>query len=202
MRYRTYLLFGPPGSGKGTQGKTLGSIPRFYHCPCGDVFRSIDTRTKVGKAFLEYSSKGQLVPDEITVELWQEAIGAAVDAHKFKPDIDILVLDGIPRNVSQSGIMDEMIDVEKVFHLSCPSRDTLFSRLKKRALKDNRLDDANEEVIRRRLETYEQESKPVLSYYAKDRVSVVDATQPPAKVLFDILAVVNGMDGQHESAAV
>jgi adenylate kinase len=202
MKYRTYLLFGPPGSGKGTQGKTLGSIPRFYHCPCGDVFRSIDTRTKVGKAFLEYSSKGQLVPDEITVELWQEAIAAAVDAHKFKPDIDILVLDGIPRNVSQSKIMDEMIDVEKVFHLSCPSRDTLFLRLKKRALKDNRLDDANEEVIRRRLETYEQESKPVLSYYKKERVSVVDATQPPAKVLFDILAVVNGMDGQHESAAV
>jgi adenylate kinase len=202
MKYRTYLLFGPPGSGKGTQGKTLGSIPRFYHCPCGDVFRSIDTRTKVGKAFLEYSSKGQLVPDEITVELWQEAIAAAVDAHKFKPDIDILVLDGIPRNVSLSKIMDEMIDVEKVFHLSCPSRDTLFLRLKKRALKDNRLDDANEEVIRRRLETYEQESKPVLSYYKKERVSVVDATQPPAKVLFDILAVVNGMDGQHESAAV
>jgi adenylate kinase len=202
MKYRTYLLFGPPGSGKGTQGKTLGSIPRFYHCPCGDVFRSIDTRTKVGKAFLEYSSKGQLVPDEITVELWQEAIAAAVDAHKFKPDIDILVLDGIPRNVSQSKIMDEMIDVEKVFHLSCPSRDTLFLRLKKRALKDNRLDDANEEVIRRRLETYEQESKPVLSYYKKERVSLVDATQPPAKVLFDILAVVNGMDGQHESAAV
>ena len=70
MKYKTYILFGPPGSGKGTQGKTLGSIPRFYHCPCGDVFRSIDTRTKVGKAFLEYSSKGQLVPDEITVELW------------------------------------------------------------------------------------------------------------------------------------
>jgi adenylate kinase len=202
MKYRTYLLFGPPGSGKGTQGKTLGSIPRFYHCPCGDVFRSIDTRTKVGKAFLEYSSKGQLVPDEITVELWQEAIAAAVDAHKFKPDIDILVLDGIPRNVSQSKIMDEMIDVKKVFHLSCPSRDTLFLRLKKRALKDNRLDDANEEVIRRRLETYEQESKPVLSYYKKETVSLVDATQPPAKVLFDILAVVNGMDGQHESAAV
>ena len=69
MRYNTFILFGAPGSGKGTQGKTLGTIPRFFHCACGDVFRSIDTRTKVGKAFLEYSSKGQLVPDEITVEL-------------------------------------------------------------------------------------------------------------------------------------
>src|SRR5437773_3687592 len=97
MRYKTFILFGAPGSGKGTQGKTLGSIPRFFHCPCGDVFRSIDTRTEVGKAFLEYSSKGQLVPDEITVELWKEAIDAAVEAHKFKPDIDTLVLDGIPR---------------------------------------------------------------------------------------------------------
>ena len=60
MKYQTFLLFGAPGSGKGTQGKTLGTIPRYYHCACGDVFRSIDTRTKVGKAFLEYSSKGQL----------------------------------------------------------------------------------------------------------------------------------------------
>jgi adenylate kinase len=202
MKYRTFILFGAPGSGKGTQGKTLGSIPRFYHCPCGDVFRSIDTRSKVGKAFLEYSSKGQLVPDEITVELWKEAIDAAVDGHKFKPDIDILVLDGIPRNVNQAEIMEEMIDVEKVFHLSCPNRETLFHRLKKRALKDNRLDDANEQVIQRRLETYEHESKPVLGYYSKDRIATVDATQPPAKVLFDILASVNGVDGQHEPAAV
>ena len=202
MKYKTYLLFGAPGSGKGTQGKTLGSIPRFYHCPCGDVFRSIDTRTKVGKAFLEYSSKGQLVPDEITVELWKEAIDAAVDGHQFKPDIDTLVLDGIPRNVNQAKIMEAMIDVEKVFHLSCPNRETLFSRLKKRALKDNRLDDANEEVIQRRLAIYDEESKPVLSYYSKECVSVIDATQPPAKVLFDILASVNGLDGKHEPATV
>jgi adenylate kinase len=199
-KYRTFLLFGAPGSGKGTQGKTLGTIPRFYHCPCGDVFRSIDTRTKVGKAFLEFSSKGQLVPDDITVELWKEAIDAAVDSHKFKPDIDILVLDGIPRNLGQAKIMENMIDVQKVFHLSCPNRETLFARLKKRALKDNRLDDANEQVIQHRLEIYEQESKPVLAHYPKEKIAMVDATQPPAKVLLDILASVN--DGAYESAAV
>jgi len=202
MKYKTFLLFGAPGSGKGTQGKTLGSIPRFFHCPCGDVFRSIDTRTKVGQAFLEYSSKGQLVPDDVTVQLWKVAIEAAVDAHKFKPDIDILVLDGIPRNIGQAKIMDEMIAVEKVFHLSCPNRETLFTRLKKRALKDNRLDDANEQVIQRRLDIYESESKPVLDYYPKDCVTVVDAMQAPSKVLFDILASVNGVDEHHESAAV
>jgi adenylate kinase len=201
-KYRTFILFGAPGSGKGTQGKTLGTIPRFYHCPCGDVFRSIDTRSKVGKAFLQYSSKGQLVPDEVTVELWKEAIDDAVEARKFKPDIDILVLDGIPRNVNQAKIMEEMIDVEKVFHLACPNRETLYVRLRKRALKDNRLDDANDEVIKRRLDIYEQESKPVLTHYPKDCITVVDAMQPPSKVLFDILGSLNGIDGEHPPAAV
>ena len=203
MRYRTHLLFGPPGSGKGTQGKILGSIPRFFHCACGDVFRSIDTRTPVGRAFLEYSSKGQLVPDEITVELWKAQIDAAVNSHVFKPDIDILVLDGIPRNVGQARIMDDLIDVQKVFHLSCPNRDALFARLKKRALKDNRLDDANEEVIQRRLALYETESKPVLGYYGPERITTIDATEPPAKVLLHILESVNdGANGSHEPAAV
>jgi adenylate kinase len=202
MKYRTHLLFGPPGSGKGTQGKILGSIPRYFHCACGDVFRSIDTRTQIGRAFLDYSSKGELVPDEITVQLWKARIDAAVDAHSFKPDIDVLVLDGIPRNVGQAKIMDELIDVQKVFHLSCPNRDALFTRLKKRALKDNRLDDANEEVIKRRLAAYETESKPVLGYYGEARVTCIDATQPPAKVLLHILESVNGVNGQHEPATV
>ncbi len=201
MKYHTYVLFGAPGSGKGTQGRTLGSIPRFYHCACGDVFRTLDTRTKVGRAFLDYSSKGHLVPNEITVELWKAHIDAAVEGHEFKPDIDVLVLDGIPRNVAQAKIMDTMIDVQKVFHLSCPNRDALYTRLKKRALKDNRLDDANEDVIYRRLETYETESKPVLEYY-RDRVQVIDATDSPARVLFNILGTVSDGDGTHESEAV
>jgi adenylate kinase len=93
-----------------------------------------------------------------------------------------------------------MIDVKKVFHLACPDRETLFYRLKKRALKENRLDDANEEVIQRRLDIYENESRPVLSHYPKELVTVVDATQPPAKVLLDILKSVN--DGVYEPAAV
>jgi adenylate kinase len=202
MKYKTYLLFGPPGSGKGTQGKTLGTIPRFFHCACGDVFRSIDTRTTVGRAFLEYSSKGELVPDEITVQLWKARIDAAVDGHQFKPDIDTLVLDGIPRNVGQARIMDRLIDVQKVFHLSCPNREALYMRLKKRALKDNRLDDANEEVIKRRLATYEEESKPVLGYYGTERITCIDATQPPAKVLLHVLESMNGVNGEHESATV
>ena len=58
-KYRSVLVFGPPGSGKGTQGRALGTLPGFFHCACGDVFRSIDVHTELGAAFLSYSSKGQ-----------------------------------------------------------------------------------------------------------------------------------------------
>ena len=186
-RFRTVLIFGAPGSGKGTQGKALGSVPRFYHCACGDVFRQIDTRTKLGQAFLSYSSRGELVPDEVSIELWQESIRKNVDSFRFKPDLDRLVLDGIPRNVNQARLMEAHIQVEKVFHLSCPDRAQLVARLKKRALRDNRLDDANESVIRHRLETYEAETKPVLAYYGSDVVQEIDATATPARVLWEIL---------------
>ena len=187
-KYRTYLIFGAPGSGKGTQGLTLGTIPGFFHCACGDVFRSIDTRTPLGQAFLEYSSKGQLVPDEITVELWRVRIQHCVDAHEFKPEIDFLVLDGIPRNIQQAELLGPFLDVRKVFHLSCPDRSKLVTRLKKRALKDNRLDDANEEVIHKRLETYERESKPLLDHYGPDLTVQIDATEPPLIVLNKIVS--------------
>jgi adenylate kinase len=190
MKYSTYLIFGAPGSGKGTQGKILGAIPRFFHFACGDVFRALDTRTPLGQAFLEYSSRGELVPDDLTVKLWQARIADMVRSHMFKPDIDSLVLDGIPRNAGQAKIMDSIIDVKKVFHLTCPDRPALIARLKKRALKENRFDDANEEVIRRRLITYDKESKPVLAHYGASMIEEIDATQPPVKVALDILKVV------------
>ncbi len=192
-RYNTLLIFGAPGSGKGTQGKALGSVPRFFHCACGDVFRSLDTRTKLGQAFLAYSSKGELVPAEITVELWQVQIEHAVSAHRFKPDLDYLVLDGIPRSVEQARLMKAHIDVKKVFHLSCANRKELVTRLKKRALKDNRLDDANDAIINSRLDIYEAESKPVLDYYGPDLVQTIDATQAPVRVLLEVLQTVTGL---------
>jgi adenylate kinase len=190
--YRSYLVFGAPGSGKGTQGKALGSVPRFFHCACGDVFRSMDTRTKVGQAFIYYSSRGELVPDEICIELWKESITNAVEGHRFKPELDALLLDGIPRNLKQAKLMKSLIEVKKVFHLSCPDRAQLVERLRKRALKENRLDDANEAVIRKRLETYEAETKPVLDSYRPELIHTIDATQPPARVLWEILGLITG----------
>ena len=192
-RYNTILIFGAPGSGKGTQGKALGSVPRFFHCACGDVFRSLDTRTKLGQAFLAYSSRGELVPAEITVELWKVQIDYAVNAHRFKPELDYLVLDGIPRSIEQARLMKALIKVKKVFHLSCANRKELVTRLKKRALKDNRLDDANEAIIHHRLDTYEAESQPVLDYYGPDLVQTIDATQAPVKVLLEILQTVTAL---------
>ncbi len=187
MKYKTILIFGAPGSGKGTQGTALGSLPRFYHCACGDVFRSIDTRTLIGQEFLKYSSKGELVPDELTVRLWENHIKSVIRMGYFKPDIDYLVLDGIPRVVNQADLMTELIDVRKVFHLTCPDREQIFFRLKKRAIKENRLDDASDEVVRRRLETYERDSKPILDYYGPEIVQTIDAQQTPAEVMLEIL---------------
>lgn len=194
-RFKTFLIFGAPGSGKGTQGLVLGAVPRFYHCACGDVFRSLDTRTKLGQEFVKFSARGELVPDDLTVQLWNAQIWNKVEAHVFKPDIDFLILDGIPRNVVQARLMEEYIDVLHVFHLSCPNREELHRRLRKRALKDNRHDDASEVVITRRLATYEQESKPILEYYPPEIVRDIDASQPPAKVLLDVLSVVTNLDG-------
>ncbi|MFO1484895.1 MAG: nucleoside monophosphate kinase [Verrucomicrobiaceae bacterium] len=197
-RFRTLLILGAPGSGKGTQGKVLGSIPRFHHLACGDVFRSLDTRTTLGQKFVEYSSRGELVPDDVTVQLWRANIKQRVDSHNFKPEIDFLVLDGIPRNVEQAKYMEEDIEVLRVFHLSCPDRTELARRLRKRALKDNRFDDANESVIQNRFATYEAETKPILDYYAGDRIVQIDASQAPAKVLYDILAGVMTLDAWKE----
>lgn len=193
QRFRTFLMFGAPGSGKGTQGKVLGTIPRFHHMACGDVFRSLDTRTDLGQEFVAFSSRGQLVPGETTVKLWRANIHDRVKTHMFKPDIDFLVLDGIPRNEEQARFMETDIEVLQVFHLSCPDRTELARRLRKRALKDNRFDDASDDVIQKRIRLYEEESKPILEYYSsgiyanRKMVTEVNATQAPAKVFYDVL---------------
>jgi len=189
-RFRTVLLFGAPGSGKGTQGKILGTIPGYYHCACGDVFRNIDVSSELGKIFYDYSSRGALVPDDVTVRIWKEAIDGSVATGIYRPKRDLLVLDGIPRTAEQAQIMDEHIDVLKVIHLMCNDEQAMFDRLRRRALRENRHDDADEKVIRNRWQVYEDETAPVLEHYPKDRIADIDAVQSPAAVLRDILQVV------------
>ena len=187
MKYHTILLFGAPGAGKGTQGKILGTIPNFFHCACGDVFRSLKTDSDIGRTFIEYSSRGDLVPDGPTVELWRYFIEGCTKTGRFHPKEDTLVLDGIPRNVAQAEMLQDTLNVKAIFYLRCTKTERLVHRLQRRALKENRLDDANLHVIRTRLKTYERESKPVLDFYGKKILHRINADQSPAKVLVDIL---------------
>lgn len=189
-RYRAILLFGAPGAGKGTQGKILGQVPNFVHYSCGDAFRSLRVDSPLGRVFVEYASKGQLVPDEPTIELWKQSIQGLTATGRFNPDADTLLLDGIPRNPRQVELMADLIDVKAIFNLFCPQVDKLVGRLQRRALKENRLDDANVDVIRARLETYKRETRAVLECYPDTIIHQIDSTQEPLLVLLDILRVV------------
>ena len=190
MKYRTILMFGAPGSGKGTQGKILGTIPNFFHCACGDVFRSLHPESPLGKTFIAYSSRGQLVPDAPTVELWRQFIDVSTKTGRFHPAGDTLVLDGIPRNVAQAEMLGDALNVAALFFLVCADQKNLVTRLQRRAIKENRLDDANLDVIRDRLNIYEQETKPVLKFYGKKVVRRINADETPARTFLNILKYV------------
>ena len=189
-RYRTILLFGPPGAGKGTQGKILGSIPGFLHVASGDVFRSLDPASELGKIFADYSSRGALVPDDLTVKMWEEHTRNLTAEGKYTPSSELLMLDGIPRNLNQARLMDEHIQVLSLIHLGCEDEDAMVNRLSRRAIKENRVDDAREDVIRHRLKVYEQETQPLIDYYSASLVNVVDALGTPAEVLQQVLKLV------------
>jgi adenylate kinase len=191
MKIRTILLFGAPGSGKGTQGKILGSIPSFYHFSCGELFRNLTPDTDLGKIFLDYSSRGQLVPDEPTIRLWQHTIQSSEHSGRFNRKTDTLVLDGIPRDIQQAQMLKDLVNVRHVFYLCCADMKKLVGRLQRRALRENRLDDANIKVIRQRLQTYERETRPVLEFYGPKLVRTIDSTETPINVLREILGVLD-----------
>lgn len=190
QRYQTVLLFGAPGSGKGTQGKILGHVPGFYHLSCGEVFRTLDVNSELGRTFVEYSSKGLLVPDDVTVKMWHQNMHARTVLSDYKPNVDLLVLDGIPRNANQAKLLQKHLDVLCIIHLVCPDKEEMIKRLRRRALKENRIDDAREDVIRKRWEVYERETYPVLASYPQEIVQEVNAMGSPARVLEHILECV------------
>jgi adenylate kinase len=192
MKYKTYLLFGAPGSGKGTQGKVLGAIPGFVHVASGDLFRGLDPKSELGKTFREYADRGQLMPDDFTVRLWADHMQRLVAAGKFKPERDCLVLDGIPRNVKQAEMMKDLVEVVKLIHLSAgKTLDEMVKRLKLRAAKEGRTDDTKEDVIRKRMEVYEKETSPLLRYYLAQLHAEIDALQTPVEVCRDIMTAVS-----------
>ncbi len=196
-RFKCILLFGAPGAGKGTQGKILGHVPGFYHLACGDVFRSLDLTSDLGKQFLAYSSRGELVPDELTVEMWHQNMHAQTVLSLYKPAQDLLLLDGIPRTIAQAKALEKHLDVLLVLHLTCPDENEMVHRMRRRALKENRIDDADEKVIRRRFEVYHRETAPVLGHYPRSIVKEVPATGSPAVVLMSVLDIVAPLQDHH-----
>ena len=186
-RYRAILLFGMPGSGKGTQGTILGQLPDLVHISCGDIFRKLPKFGELGKEVLSYTSQGKLVPDDLTVRIWERHIQVLELQEFLIPDYHILVLDGLPRNYTQAEMVDQVLDVVQIFHLKIDDIDKAMERLKARALRENRLDDTNEEVITRRIRTYYEETEQTLSFYDPRLIYDVDAAQTPLDVLRTII---------------
>ncbi|MDD4932640.1 MAG: nucleoside monophosphate kinase [Methylacidiphilaceae bacterium] len=187
MKFRSLLLLGAPGSGKGTQGQVLGQIPGFVHLSSGEFFRSLDPGSDVGKLFRQYSDRGQLVPDDFTIRVWQDHVQTLIASGRYRPSTDFLVLDGIPRNVNQLTQLSASLDILHVFHLSCPNREILIQRLAGRAHQGNRADDADPKVILQRIAIYEAETKPLLGAIPRERLHDIDADQMPYQVLRQIL---------------
>jgi len=185
--YRSVLLFGAPGAGKGTQGKMLGALPGFYHMSSGDMFRGLDPRSDLGKEITAIMASGELVPDELTVRLWKQHAAAKVADGSYNPAQDLLVLDGIPRNPNQADLMAGDIEVLAIVNLDATDRDALVARLKGRAAKEGRSDDAKEEVIRNRFRVFDAETAPMLGRYPAGVVHKIDPMGSPLAVLVRIL---------------
>ena len=196
-KFRSVLLFGPPGVGKGTQGAILGSVPGFFHLSVGDVFRSIDIGSEDGREVYKYSSQGQLVPDELTVKIWKKALHAYEALSRYKPHEDILILDGIPRNVAQTELVQDLVDILQVIHLECSDEEEMIHRMRRRAIRENRADDANEDVIRNRFDVFRERSAPVLNCYPAEIIATINANGSPAEVLSRILDAVVPVQNQH-----
>jgi len=185
--YKAVMLFGAPGVGKGTQGKILGVIPGFHHISTGEIFRALVKDSELGKRVLSFSSHGELVPDATTLQVWAKHMEAQVDAGTYKPEKDILLLDGLPRNLNQANLLDEHIMPLRIIHLAASDQDAMVERLRRRAIKEKRADDANEKLIRRRWDIYRADTQPVLDHYSKSIIAEIDAIGTPAEVLKRIL---------------
>ncbi len=159
------ILFGPPGSGKGTQSEQLIAKYQLKHLSTGDLLRSeIATKTPLGLEAKNFMDKGQLVPDEVVIGMISSALDANTHVKGF-------LFDGFPRTAAQSEALDKLLQLKKteigvVLALEV-SEDELIKRLLNRGLTSGRSDDNNEEVIRARIVEYEKKTMVVADYYRK-----------------------------------
>lgn len=164
------ILFGPPGSGKGTQAAKLVARYNLLHISTGDLFRyEMSNDTPLGKEAKRYIQKGELVPDEVTIGMLHNK----VEAH---PEVEGYIFDGFPRTINQSEALDALLaesdqTIHRLIMLDVPD-DEIVKRITHRGKTSGRTDDLDETIIRNRIGVYKSETSPVFDYYAEKGKSV------------------------------
>lgn len=159
------ILFGPPGAGKGTQSAKLIEKYSLTHISTGDLFRKhLKEGTPLGKLAQDYMTKGNLVPDQVVIDMVDDKI-------KASGNINGIIFDGFPRTTPQAEALDRLLvsknaPIKVLIELVVPE-DELKKRLAERAIKENRPDDAKPEVIANRISVYKAETLAVADYYKK-----------------------------------
>lgn len=159
------ILFGPPGSGKGTQAVKIAEKYNLVHISTGDLFRSeIAAETPLGLKAGEYMRKGELVPDEVTIGMLKNKVLANSDVNGY-------IFDGFPRTVAQAEALDDLMeslgqDISGLIALDVDEEE-IVKRILKRAIDSGRADDANESIIRNRFKVYSNETAVLYDYYLK-----------------------------------
>ena len=180
------ILFGPPGSGKGTQSEKLIARYGLKHLSTGDLLRSeIAAQSPLGMAAKSIMDKGQLVPDEVVIEMINSALENNPQARGF-------LFDGFPRTTAQAEALDKLLaqnetEIAVVLALQV-SKEELVSRLLNRGKFSGRSDDTNEVVIRSRIEEYEKKTAIVAEYYDKFGKVVRVKGEGTIDEIFDILS--------------
>jgi adenylate kinase len=180
------ILFGPPGSGKGTQSEKLISRYGLKHLSTGDLLRSeIAAQSPLGMAAKSIMDKGQLVPDEVVIEMINSALENNPQARGF-------LFDGFPRTTAQAEALDKLLaqketEIAVVLALQV-SKEELVSRLLNRGKSSGRSDDTNEAVILSRIEEYEKKTAIVAEYYDKFGKVVRVKGEGTIDEIFDILS--------------
>jgi len=161
------ILFGPPGSGKGTQSERLVEKYGLVHLSTGNLLREeISQKTPLGLEAKSFMDKGQLVPDEVVIGM----VDSYFDKHK---EAKGFLFDGFPRTVAQAVALDKLLELKKTGIASVLAlevgEEELVKRLLNRGKTSGRSDDTNEEVIRKRFFVYSNETTPVAEHYRKAR---------------------------------
>lgn len=190
-KFRSVLIFGPPGSGKGTLGKFLSSTGNHFHLSSGDIFRGLSPESPAGKLYHSYAGKGQLLPDEITIQIWHHYLHGLIATNRYFPNQQLLLLDGIPRTIPQANLLKKHIEIEKIVVLDTKDMEALIRRMQRRALIEKRHDDMDPKVLRTRMEVYQSDTQKLLQHYPTALQAHFNADQKPLAVLRDVLVALS-----------